>query len=140
MAVIDAANQLIPAGVISSTQDFTPIPCAPRSFGPSAWLINVTVPPAAAVTFTLSVASTQGGAYTVCNRFAWPAGVSGSKSVQIGFGGNAAHVLNNTAAWMRASVTLTGPLTLGGSWLTQASDGGPGLGSRSYSLDNINQL
>ena len=65
---------------------------------------------------------------------------SGSKVLQLGAGGNMAAIMNNTSAWVRASVTLSGPLTMSGSWLTKSSDGGVGLASRSYSLDNINTL
>jgi hypothetical protein len=58
----------------------------------------------------------------------------------VGVNSSLAQVLNNTSVWVRASVTLSGPLTLAGSWLSPASDGGPGLGSRSYHLDSINAL
>jgi hypothetical protein len=97
-------------------------------------------PPAAAATFVLSVASTQNGTYSEIARLVWPAGSSGSRQVPVGVSGALAQILNNQAAWVRASVTLSGPLTLAGSWLSTRSDGGPGLGSRSYHLDGLNAL
>ena len=78
--------------------------------------------------------------YTPIATLVWPASTSGSKQVPLGVQGNMAQFRNNQSAWVRASVTLSGPLTLAGSWLTQPTDGGPGLGSRSYALDNLNTL
>ncbi len=97
----------------------------------------MTTPPVGACTFTLAVASTSAGTYSVINTFTWPAGLSGSRQVPVGVGGNLAAILNNQAAWVRVSVTTTGAFTLAGSWLTKASDGSFGLASRSYHLDNL---
>ena len=138
-AIVDIANQLIAPGVVSSSQDFTPLACAPRLLPTCSWIIAVSIPPAAAATFRLAVSSTETGSYATISTFVWPAGTTGSKRLQVGAGGNLAQVLNNQAAWLRASVTLSGPLTMAGSWLTKAGDGA-GLASRSYSLDNINVL
>ena len=88
----------------------------------------------------LAVATTQNGTYSTIATLVWPAGTSGSKQVSIGAKGAMAQVVNNQAAWLRASVTLSGPLTLAGSWLSTSSDGGVGLASRSYTLDGVNQL
>jgi hypothetical protein len=103
-----------------------------------AWVVALTVPAAASATFTLAVATTQNGTYTPISTLVWPAGTSGSKQVPLGVSARLAQLLNNQAAWVRASVSLSGPLTLAGSWLTKPTDGGPGLGSRSYALDAIN--
>ena len=129
---------LIPSGLVSATQDFPAIQAYPRTLPSCSWVVSMLVPPSAAATFTLAVATTQNGVYTVISTCVWPAGSSGSRQVPVGVSGNLAQVLNNTSVWVRASVTLSGPLTLAGSWLSKSSDGGPGLGSRSYSLDNIN--
>jgi hypothetical protein len=143
MAMYDASTQLIPPGVIASTQNFPGLQVEPRFLPSCALVINVVTPPAAAATFALEVATTLGGVYTRIGSVGWPAGVSGSKTVTVGAGGgNAAWLANNTAAFVRAAVTVTGPLTMGpcGAYLTKASDGGAGLGSRSYTRDGLNQL
>ena len=137
-SIIDVANQLIPPGVVSSSTDFAPIEVHPRSLPTCAWILAVTVPPAAAATFRLQVASTSGGSFSTISTYVWPAGTTGSKVLQLGAGGNMAAIVNNTSAWLRVSVTLSGAVTMNGSWLSKSSDGGPGLGSRSYSLDSIN--
>jgi hypothetical protein len=129
---------LIPAGQITTSQDFPPLLLQPRTLPTCAWVISMLIPPVASATFRLQVATTSGGTFSTIATLPWPAASSGSRQLPIGAGGNLAWVLNNQSAWVRASVTLSGPLTLAGSWLTKPSDGGPGLGSRSYSLDNIN--
>jgi len=139
-AILDAGMMLIPSGSIATSQDFPALSCAPRSLPTCAWVISMTTPPVAAATFTLAVASTANGVYSEIRRLVWPAGLSGSKSLAVGAGGNMAQVLNATAAWLRCSVVTTGPMTVAGSWLTKASDGGPGLGSRSYGQDGVNVL
>lgn len=138
--MIDSALMLLPSGLISASHDGTPIACSPRFLPTCEWVVSLLAPPAASAVFTLSVATTQAGAYTVISTLTWPAGVTGSKAVALGAGGNVAQVLNNQSAWLRASVTLSGPLTMAGSWLSKASDGGPGLASRSYTLDGINSI
>jgi hypothetical protein len=60
--------------------------------------------------------------------------------VPIGVSASLAAHLDLTAAFVRVSVSTTGALTMGGSWLTKSSDGSAGLGSRAYSLDNVNPL
>jgi hypothetical protein len=138
MAVVDAAVMLIPAGQIPTSQDFPALQVQPRFLPTYAWVISVLIPPVASCTFTLAVSTTQNGTFTTIATFPWPAGVVGSRQVRVGAGGNAAQLLAQASAWLRASVQTTGSLTVAGSWLSKASDGGPGLGSRSYSLDSIN--
>ena len=140
MAVVDAAFMLIPAGQITTSQDFPALACAPRFLPTCAWVISVLIPPVASCTFTLAVSTTQNGTFTTIDTFPWPAGVVGSRQVPVGAGGNAAQVLAQASAWLRASVAMSGPLTLGGSWVSKQGAGGPGLGSRSYAVDGINQL
>lgn len=139
-AILDALTLLLPAGVISASMDGPPLQISPRTLPTCHWVVQVTVPPVATATFTLAVATIQGGPYTTIATLPWPAGTSGSKQVPIGVQGNMAQFLNNQAAWIRTSVTTAGALTLAGSWLTKASNGGPGLGSRSYHLDALNAL
>lgn len=139
-AMVDSLTMLIPAGVVSSTQDFPALQLSPRQLPTCHWVIAMTVPPTSSATFSLAVATTQNGTFSTIATLVWPASTSGSKQVPIGVQGHLAHVLNNQAAWVRASVTTTGALTLAGSWLTKPTDGGPGLGSRSYHLDGVNTL
>ncbi len=139
-ALVDAALQLMPSGQVTTSQDFPAIACAPRYLPTCSWVVSMLTPPANAATFTLSVSATQNGTFSPIAMLVWPASTSGSRQVRLGAGGNVAQILNNQSAWLRASVSLSGPLTVAGSWLSKASDGGPGLGSRSYSLDGINQL
>lgn len=139
-SIFDLATQLIPAGQVTTSQDFPALRMEPRRLPTCHWVIAMTTPPAAAATFTLAVASTAGGAYNVIAQCVWPAGTSGTKHLVLGVPGNLAQVINNQSAWLRASVTLSGPLTLAGSWITKASDGGVGLASRSYTLDNVNAI
>lgn len=139
-SLVDAGTMLIPSGQVTTSQDFPALHLHPRTLPTSDWVVSMLIPPAASALFRLSVASTEAGVYSEIARLSWPAGSSGSKQVPVGVSASLAAILNNTSAWVRASVTLTGPLTLGGSWLTKASDGGPGLGSRSYHLDGVNAL
>ena len=139
-SIVDAGTMVAPSGLVSSSQDFPALLLHPRTLPTCHWVVSMLTPPSAAATFTLAVASTQNGTYSPIATLVWPAGTSGSKQVPVGVQGHLAQVLNNQAAWVRASVTLSGPLTLAGSWLTKPSDGGPGLGSRSYALDNVNAL
>jgi hypothetical protein len=129
MAIVDSATMLIPAGPVTTSQDFPALPLQPRLLPTSHWIVSMLTPPAASASFRLSVASTEAGIYSTIATLTWPAGSSGSRQVPLGVSGALAWMLNNTSLWVRASVTLTGPLTLAGSWLTKASDGGPGLGS-----------
>ena len=138
--ILDAATMLIPAGQITASGDFPALLLRPRSLPRCSWVVSMLIPPSASALFRLSVATTEAGVYSEIARLSWPAGTSGSKDVAIGVSGALAQILNNTSVWVRASVTLNGPLTLAGSWLTKRSDGGPGLGSRSHHLDGINQL
>jgi hypothetical protein len=132
MPIVDSATMLIPAGLISSSQDFPPLRVERGGLlGTGEWVIAMVTPPAASALFTLSISTTQLGAFgDIVARFTWPAGTAGSRHVPVGVSGRLAQLLNNQAAWVRASVTLSGPLVLAGSWLTKPSDGGPGLGSR----------
>jgi hypothetical protein len=139
-AILDAATMLAPAGQVTSSQDFPALLLRPRTLPTCHWVVSMLIPPAASATFRLQVATTEGGTYSTIATHPWPAATSGSKQVPIGVSGALAHVLNNTSVYVRVSVTLTGPLTLAGSWLAKASDGGPGLGSRSYALDTLNSL
>ena len=139
-AILDAATMLIPSGQITTSQDFPALQLHPRTLPVCHWVVSMLIPPAASALFRLSVAATEAGVYTEIARLSWPAGSSGSKQVPLGVSGHLAHVLNNQAAWVRASITLTGPLTLAGSWLSKPTDGGPGLASRSYTLDGVNAL
>ena len=137
MAIVDVANQLIPPGVVSSSQDFTPLPCVPRDLPTCVWAVHVAVPPVAAASFALQIASTTTGTWRTIATCPWPAGRTTAQTVPIGVSANLSAHLDLTAAFLRVSVALAGPLTMSGSWLTKSSDGSFGLASRSYSLDNL---
>ena len=139
-AILEANTVLIPSGAVSASGDFPALPLHPRTLPTCHWVLAVTVPPVASATFTLAVSTTQNGMFRTIATLVWPAGLSGSRQVPVGVQGHLAQVLNNQALWIRASVILSGPLTLAGSWLTKPSDGSFGLASRSYALDAINQL
>lgn len=137
--MLDSATVLMPLGTYSTTQSFTPLQVSPRLLAATMLQLSITSPPSAAATFTLEVASTSGGAYSVLSTLVWPAGTSGSRQVGIGANADLARALNTTSLWMRLSVVCSGAFT-GSAWLAKPSDGGPGLGSRSYTLDSINAL
>jgi hypothetical protein len=139
-AILDTALLLAPAGVVNANTDFTPLPCVPRLLPTCAWSVHVSVPPVASCTFTLQVATTTAGPWQTISTLAWPAGLTGARQVSVGVSARLASYLNFTAAYVRASVTTSGALTLAGSWLGKASDGGPGLASRSYHLDAMTAL
>jgi hypothetical protein len=82
-AILDTATMLIPAGAVSTSQDFPAILAYPRDLPVCHWVVALTVPPSAAATFTLAVASTQAGSYSTIATLVWPAGTSGSKQVPI---------------------------------------------------------
>jgi hypothetical protein len=138
MAIVDAGTMLFPAGQITTNTDGTPLLIRPRTLTTCAWVISMLVPPAGAATFSLAVSNLPAGTYTTISTVQWAAGQSGSRQVPLGLNSNLAQVLDNDSLWVRCSVTTAGALTLAGSWLTKASDGGPGLGSRSYALDGLN--
>jgi hypothetical protein len=139
-AIFDALAMLIPAGLVSSSQDFPVLELHPRQLPTCTWIVSMLIPPVGATTFRLQVAQTQAGSYSTIETFVWTAGLSGTKQVPIAAGGNLASILNNQSTWIRVSVTTAGAFTLAGSWLTKNADGGPGRGSRSYALDNINAI
>jgi hypothetical protein len=138
-AMLDTATMVMPTGTYNSSQSFPALLLYPRQLPTTMLQIHMLTPPAAAATFTLEVASTQNGVYSVINTYTWPAGVAGSKQLAVGVNSSLAKTLNTTSVWLRLSLTTTGALT-GSAWLTKPTDGGPGLGSRSYSLDAINPV
>jgi hypothetical protein len=139
-SILDLGMSLIPAGVVSSSQDFTPLPCVPRLLPACVWAVHVSGPPSASATFTLAIATSTAGPWRTISTLAWPASTSGSKQVPVGLSASLAQHLDLTAAFLRVSVALSGPLTLAGSWVSKPADGSFGLASRSYHLDGINAL
>ena len=137
MAILDVANQLIAPGVVSSSQDFTPLPCVPRDLPTCAWAVHVSTPPAGAATFVLAIATTTAGPWRTIATMGWPAGRTIAQQVPIGVNASLAAHLDLTAAFVRASVTTAGALTMSGSWLTKSSDGNFGLATRGHHLDNL---
>ena len=135
----DAGAVLMPQGTYNSAQSFAPFAINPRALATSAVAINLQAAPVASATFTVEVASCEAGVYKPVGSLVWPAGVAGSKQVALGVNSSLAETLNNTSAWMRLSLATTGALT-GSAWLTKPTSGGPGLASRSYTLDGVNQL
>ena len=114
-AILEAGTQLAPAGVVSSSTDFPPLPLNPRTLPTCHWVLAVTVPPVASATFRLQVASTSGGTYSTMATLVWPSGTAGTKQLRVGVSGHLAWILNTTSVWIRASVTTTGAFTLAGS-------------------------
>lgn len=129
MPVLDAVTMLLPAGVISANTNGTPLLLYPRQLPTCSWVIAMTTPPVAAATFVLAVSDLVGGAYTTIATCVWPAGTSGTRNLALALGGRAARFLDNDSLWLRCTVTTAGALTLAGSWLSSAADGGPGLGA-----------
>jgi hypothetical protein len=105
-SIVDVANQLIPPGVVSSSQDFTPLPCVPRDLPHCVWQVHLTVPPAASATFTLAIATTTAGPWRTIAVCTWSAGRTQAEAVPIGVSSSLAAHLDLTAAYLRASVTL----------------------------------
>jgi hypothetical protein len=138
MAIFDAGATLMPHGTYSTNQSFPGIQLYPRQLA-GAVLIHMLVRPTASAVFTIEEASTAAGAYSVIGTHVWPAGVVGSKKLEVPAGSSRAAIANNTASWVRLTLTTTTSFT-GSVSVTRQSDGGPGLGSRSYALDNINAL
>jgi hypothetical protein len=138
MAILDAATMLLPAGQITTNTNGTPLLLHPRTLPTCSWTIAMAVPPAASATFTLQVSDAAAGSFTQVATCVWPAGTSGTKNLTLALGGTVARVLDNDSVWLRCSVVTAGALTVAGSWLSKAADGGPGLGSRSYALDQVN--
>jgi hypothetical protein len=136
-SIVDVATQLMAQNTYTTSQSLPAINVHPGKLATTFVTINLQTPPAASATFALEIAATPNGTYSEIGRLVWPAGLSGSKTVEVGVNAALAQRLNNQAAWMRLSLTTSGPLT-GSAWLSKPSDGGPGLGSRSYSLDNVN--
>jgi hypothetical protein len=126
-SILDLGAMLMPAGTYATSQSFTPILAYPRQLGVSVVTIALQSPPTASATFLIEVASTSGGVYREVARLVWPAGLTGSRDVPLGVSANAAWRQDNTAQWLRLSLTTTGALT-GSAWLTKPADG-PGLGA-----------
>lgn len=127
-ALLDVSTLLMPTGTYNSSQTFPALALYPRHLATCAFTIAMLTPPAAAATFVLEVASTQAGVYSPIATHVWPAGVAGSKQLQLGANSSIARVVNNTSVWLRLNLTTTGALT-GSAWLTKPTDGGPGLGT-----------
>ena len=106
-SVVDSGTMLIPAGLISTTQDFPAILAYPRQLATCHWVTSMLIPPSAAATFTLAVSSIKNGTYSTIATLGWPAGLSGSRQVPVGVQGNMAQFRNNQALWVRASIDLT---------------------------------
>jgi hypothetical protein len=126
-SILDVATVLMPQGTYNSTQSFPALQLYPRQLAPSAVTIALQSPPTAAATFVVEVASTSGGTYREIGRLTWPAGLIGSKDVELGVSANAAWRQNNTAQWLRLSLTTTTSLT-GSAWLSKPGGAG-GTGS-----------
>jgi hypothetical protein len=136
--IVDAGTLLLPAGVITTNTDGTPLLLHPCTWPSCTWVISVLTPPVGAATFTLAVSNLAAGTFTTIATCVWPAGTSGTKNLPLGMGGNLAQALDNDAAWLRCSVQTAGSLTLAGSWLSKAVGGTIGLGTRSNALDGVN--
>jgi hypothetical protein len=136
-AILDLATLLLNAPAGSGNTSGTPLLLYPRQLATCAWVVEVLTAPSASCLFSLAVASTEAGVYTAISSWTWPAAETGRKQLGVGLQGHMAQAANNTALWVRCSVATAG--TFGAmSWISKASDGGPGLGSRSYALDAIN--
>jgi hypothetical protein len=126
-SILDLATVLMPQGAYNSNQSFPALQLYPRQLGTSVVTISLQSPPTASTTFTVEEASTAGGTFTPIGRLTWPAGLIGSKDVEIGVSANAAWRQNNTAQWLRLSLTTTTSLT-GSAWLSKPGGAG-GTGS-----------
>ena len=97
MAVVDAlATVLCPRARITVASRFRGSTVIPARCRPCV-TIALQTPPVAACTFTVEVASTQGGSYAEIGRLVWPAATSGSKQVPLGVSASRAQQLNNPA-------------------------------------------
>src|SRR5262245_41016822 len=129
-AILDTALTLIPQGVNSSSQSFTALDVARVTDLPTtAWVVNCTTPPAASMTLVLEASTLAAGSYVELTRMVWPAGLSGSRSVEVGVQGNLSRAQSGTHRYLRVTTTQSGAWT-GSSWLTKPSDGAPGLGAK----------
>jgi hypothetical protein len=89
--------------------------------------VSLQTPPVASATFVVEIASASAGTHREIARLVWPAGLSGSREVPLGVSASAAWMQNNTATWLRLSVTTSTTLT-GSAWLTRPG-GAVGTGS-----------
>src|SRR5262245_6403333 len=106
--IFDSATTLIPQGTINNSQSFTALPLDVRKLATCSWIVQITTNPVATATFVLEIATLQAGPYSAIQTLAWPAGQVGSRQIPLGVQGQVAAALNNTAAWIRCSVTCTG--------------------------------
>jgi hypothetical protein len=110
-AILDAGTVLMPNGTYTTSQSFPPLLLYPRQLATTMVAIQLLTPPAAAATFTLEVASTQNGVYSVINTYAWPA-VSGCvKMFEHRSGENAGYALGgrrHANAGLRRAEELAG--------------------------------
>jgi hypothetical protein len=125
-AIYDAGSLLIPQGAISTSQSFPALPVEARLLPTTAWVVNVTVPPVAAATFTLEAATLEAGPYVPLATLPWPAGQTGSHQSAAGVAGNLSRAVSATHHFVRVSVATAGALSAS-SWLTTYG-GAPGLG------------
>jgi hypothetical protein len=136
-SILDLGAVLMAQNTYSTSQSVPAINVHAGKLASTMVTVALQTPPVASAVFALEIASTQNGTYSEIGRLVWPAGLAGSKHVEVGVSPALAQRLNNQAAWLRLSLTTSGPLT-GSAWLSKPTDGGPGLASRSYALDNVN--
>jgi hypothetical protein len=135
-AILDTALTLIPQGLVNSSQSFSALDVqSVRSLPATTWVIALTIPPAAPVTFVLEASTLAAGPYTVLSTLVWPAGLSGRQAVELGVASSLSGAVSASHRFLRVSTTQTGAFT-GLSYLSKPSEG-VGLGTKPNSLFTV---
>ena len=127
-------------GTFTTSQQGTPLDVAARYLPSSAVMVNVSAIAATGTyVFTVDVASSQGGVYTPVASLTWPAGVTTTRQLEIGYQGKQAQFVNNQSRWLRLTLQVSGgtPSVTCTAWLTKSVGGGVGLGARAGDLISI---
>jgi hypothetical protein len=136
-AILDAATMLIPQQLVSTSQAFPAVDVgAVRDLGTASWVIALSTPPVAAVTFVLDASAVLAGPYVELARLVWPAGLTGSRAVEGGVASSLSGAVSASHRFLRVSTTQTGAFT-GTSYLTKPTDGSFGLGTKPNSIVTV---
>jgi hypothetical protein len=139
----EASVLLVPPGAAITTDTTYPACLAQAHLLGSAawWLLVSTSAAGGSYSFHLEASDVQAGPFVIVARLDWPAGKVGAHQLALGASASAARLLTQSSRVrylrVRALVGGAGPSVTFRSWLGKPTDGGPGLASRSYHLDNL---
>jgi hypothetical protein len=134
--ILDTALTLIPQQQVTTSQSFSAIDVqSVRDLPTTCWVVALTVPPAASVTFVLESSTLAAGAFVTLSTLVWPAGVTGNRQVEVGVASSIAGAVSPAHRFVRVSTVQSGSFT-GTSYLSKPG-GAFGLGNKPGSVVSV---